>query len=239
MKRYEILLFDADNTLFDFSLAERTAFRTAACAESLPYSDALYRNYSSVNDGLWKRLEQGEIPIDFLKLERFRILLSLLGEEDDEKAVRLRDTYESALAEQDFLIEGAEPLCRELAPDYRLYLITNGISRIQRRRFSKSAVAPYFSGIFVSEELGAQKPSRAYFDRVFSAIGNPDKSSVLVIGDSLTSDCDGAIAYGLDICRYNPARLSDEGRAITYTVTELNQLAQILNAGGSNDGSCI
>jgi FMN phosphatase YigB (HAD superfamily) len=61
----------------------------------------------------------------------------------------------------------------------------------------------------------------------------------LVIGDSLTSDCDGAIAYGLDICRYNPARLSDEGRAITYTVTELNQLAQILNAGGSNDGSCI
>ena len=235
MKRYEILLFDADNTLFDFSLAERIAFGETAEDAGIPSTDAVYERYSAINDSLWKALERRETTLEELKTERFRRLLCELGCPDDAetaaRARRMRERYIESLSHQACLVDGAEELCRDLAREYPLYLVTNGISRIQRSRFDASALKPYFSGIFVSEELGEQKPSPAYFDAVFAAIGNPERDKVLMIGDSLTSDCDGAIAYGIDICRYNPKNEPDGGRPITYTVTKLSEIRDILCEG--------
>lgn len=232
MKKYEYLLFDADNTLFDFTKAEYLAFRVTAEGGGLPFSEELYREYSAINDRLWKKLEKKEVTLEFLKTERFRLLLLSLGHADDAetlaKAAGLRDCYMKSLGEQTCLIEGAEEVCRELSQRYTMYLVTNGIGKIQRARFHASALKPYFKDIFISEEIGAAKPSPAYFDAVFSAIGQPDKEKCLMIGDSLTSDCDGAIAYGLDICRYNPNEESDKGRKITYTVKKLSELTALL-----------
>ena len=237
MKDYKILLFDADNTLFDFSRGEENAFRETAAAGGFAFTEPLYLAYSRINDSLWKRLERREIGLDFLKLERFRLLLVSMGEPEGgetlEKAAFLRDAYIEALAEQAVLIPGAYELCRDLAPRYEMYIVTNGISCIQHRRFAKSGLAPFFRGMFVSEEIGVQKPERGYFDAVFASLGNPPKEEVLVIGDSLTSDVDGALAYGLDICRYNPGGKPDEGRKITYTVTKLSGLKDILSGGRS------
>ena len=230
--RYDILLFDADNTLFDFSLAERNAFRETAERVGLPLTEELFRAYSEINAGLWKRLEEGGIGIEELKIERFRRLLLLTGRPDDgetlSEAAVLRDVYMEALSLQTCLVDGAEDVCRRLARDYALYIITNGISMIQRGRFGRSVLKPYFRGMFVSEEIGVQKPRREYFDAVFSALGNPPKERVLVIGDSLTSDCDGAIAYGLDICRFDPKNEGDGGRTLTYTVHTLSGIPDLL-----------
>lgn len=232
MKKYEYLLFDADNTLFDFNMAEFLAFRTVTESEELPYSDQLYREYSAINDNLWKKLEKGTITLEQLKIERFRILLMMIGYPDSKKttakAAQLRDIYMDSLADQSCLIEGAAEVCRELSTRYQMYIITNGIGRIQRKRLANSELKPYFKDIFISEELGAVKPSSDYFDAVFEKIGNPAHEKCLVIGDSLTSDCDGAISYGLDICRYNPKELPDNGREITYTVKKLSELTSIL-----------
>lgn len=232
MKKYEYLLFDADNTLFDFNMAEFLAFRETAESGELPYSEELYREYSMINDSLWKKLEVGAITLEHLKLERFRMLLISLGypenEQTTEIAEKLRDTYMRSLSEQTCLIEGATEVCRELSKHYRMFIITNGIGMIQRSRLENSELKPYFEDIFVSEELGAAKPSQAYFDAVFARIGYPVKEKCLVIGDSLTSDCDGAIMYNLDICRYNPNGLPDNGREITYTVKKLSELTAIL-----------
>ena len=234
MRRYEILLFDADNALFDFTRAEELAFRVTAEAGGLDYSDALYRRYSEINDSLWKKLERRETDLESLKLERFRLLLEECAPDTDDfpkRAAFLRDTYIEALGDQSCLVDGAEELCRALAGRYRMFIVTNGISRIQRRRFAASTIAPYFEGMFVSEEIGAQKPSPAYFDAVFAALSHPEKSSVLVIGDPLTSDCDGAIAYGLDICRFDPKGEGDGGRALTYTVRKLSEIRDLLDGG--------
>ena len=237
MARYRILLFDADNTLFDFDRCEEEAFLLTVRTEGLTGGEALYKRYSSINADLWKRYERGEIGLDFLKIERFRLLLLSAGRENEdvlsEKAAHLRDVYAEALANQAFLIPDAEELCRALCRDYALYIVTNGISRIQRGRFAKSGLEPYFRGMFVSEEIGAKKPEKRYFDAVFEALGEPEKAEVLVIGDSLTSDADGALGYGVDFCRYNPAGLSDEGRAVTYTVKKLSEVKDILNGGTS------
>ncbi|MBQ4354195.1 MAG: YjjG family noncanonical pyrimidine nucleotidase [Clostridia bacterium] len=232
MRKYEYLLFDADNTLFDFTKAEYLAFRKTAESGGLPFSEQLYSQYSAINDALWKKLEKKEITLESLKLERFRQLLLTLDEPDNaemtEKACFLRDTYIQSLGEQTCLIEGAEEISKELSERYTMYLVTNGIGRIQRARFGASALKPYFKDIFISEEIGAAKPSPAYFDAVFQAIGNPPKEKCLMIGDSLTSDCDGAIQYGIDICRYNPNGEDDKGRKLTYTVKKLSELTAIL-----------
>ena len=235
MARYRILLFDADNTLFDFDRCEEEAFLLTARACGIPSGGELYARYSAINAGLWKQFERGEIGLESLKTERFRLLLRSIGDENGltEKAVRLRDVYTEALAGQAFLIPGAAEVCRELSRAYDLYIVTNGISKIQRNRFAKSGLAPFFRGMFVSEEIGAKKPERRYFDAVFEALGGPPKSEVLVIGDSLTSDADGALGYGLDFCRYNPDGKPDEGRVITYTVKKLSEVKDILNGGAS------
>lgn len=232
MKKYEYLLFDADNTLLDFTMAEYLAFRYTAESEGLAFSEELYSAYSVINDGLWKKLEKNETTLEKLKLERFRLLLLSIGyvenEETMAKADRLRDCYTESLGEQTCLIDGAEEVCKELSKRYTMVLVTNGIAKIQHSRIDNSAIKPYFKDVFISEEIGAAKPSPAYFDAVFAALGMPPKEKCLVIGDSLTSDCDGAIGYGLDICRYNPKGESDKGRQITYTVSKLSELTELL-----------
>ena len=233
MKRYEYLLFDADNTLFDFSLAEYISFGETCRVGNLPYSEELYRTYSAINDSLWKRIEKKEITLEFLKTERFRLLLVQMGWTDDadtfKKAQELRDTYIATLGQQTCTVEGAEELCQTLAGRYKMYLITNGIGRIQRSRFGKSAIGKYFDGMFISEEMGTAKPETAYFDHVLREIGSPAKEKCLVIGDSLSSDCDGAIASGLDICWYNPKNADAKNRKLTYTVTKLSDIIHLLD----------
>lgn len=232
MKKYEYLLFDADNTLLDFTEAERRAFRFTCEKCGLHYSEELQDTYSRINKSLWEKLELGGITLTNLKLERFRLLLIHCdgGETDDTvaRAELMRDTYTGALAEQGCLIDGAEELCANLSKKYKMYLVTNGIAKIQRSRLSLTPLLQYFSGVFISEEIGYAKPSTEYFDHVLSTIGDADRSKYLVIGDSLTSDCDGAIASGLDICFYNPKNSPNNGRELTYNIRELSELYDIL-----------
>ncbi len=231
-KNYQYLLFDADNTLFDFTKAEYLAFRDTCSACNVRYSEELYAQYSAINDRLWKLFEKGGIKLEVLKIERFRELLVTNGYADDaltvEKAVEMRDSYMDNLANQTGLIDGAEDICRKLAEKYDMYIITNGVSRIQRSRFNKSILTPYFRDLFISEEIGAGKPSAEYYDHVLRTIGCAEKQAYLAIGDSLTSDCAGAVAYGLDICYYNPANKPAGNLNLTYTIQKLSELETIL-----------
>lgn len=232
MKQYQYLLFDADNTLFDFTKAEYLSFRDTCSACNIRYSEELYERYSVINDRLWKLLEQGGIKLDSLKTERFRKLLLADGWEDNdaalEKALEMRDSYIEHLANQTCLIDGAEEICRKLAKHYELYIVTNGISRIQRSRFAKSVLRPYFRDLFISEEIGAGKPSPEYYDHVLRTIGCNRKQAYLAIGDSLTSDCAGAVNYGLDIVYYNPDGKPGNGLPLTHIIQNLSELEKIL-----------
>ncbi len=142
---YRYLLFDADNTLFDFNKAEYLSFRDMCSACNVRYSEELYEQYSAINDRLWKLLEQKEISLETLKIERFRQLLTANGYAETDaaaKAPEMRDCYMERLGQQTVLIDGAEEICRKLSANYELYIVTNGISRIQRSRFAKSVLKP-------------------------------------------------------------------------------------------------
>lgn len=225
--KYGIILFDADGTLFDFKKCESSALRLALAELSLPNGDLYIERYSEINELMWKRLERGEIEKSRLAVERFEVFLNELSLEGD--AARLSELYKTRLAEQTYLIEGAESVLAQLSADHRLFIITNGIKTVQEGRMSRSPIKKYFEDVFISEEIGYEKPRREFFDKVASRISDFNADNAIVIGDSLTSDIQGGINAGIDTCWYNPqGKSKPEGMDITYTVGDLWEILPIV-----------
>ena len=229
-KRYRYLLFDLDNTLFDFDRAEKTAFCAAFSAYGLVLDDGIYDTYHQINDALWKKLERGEIERDRLKSLRFEMLLAELHVPNaDLLSEKLSRTYFELLGEQNFLLPGAVDVCRELHETYRLVIITNGSAQVQKGRYFGSPLEPYFEKIFISEWIGAAKPSPAFFDHVMHALGDPPKDECCVIGDSLSSDIAGAENAGIDAIWLDRSGKSDtQGHAVTHILRDIRELPAYL-----------
>ncbi|MEM7333303.1 MAG: YjjG family noncanonical pyrimidine nucleotidase [Chloroflexota bacterium] len=224
---YQWLLFDADNTLFDFSLAEEKAFQATFAAQNLPFSDKTFQQYKQINKIVWEQFEQGLLTPDEVKVTRFERLFEALHIEQDSK--RFSTAYTDQLSLRDDLLDGVEALLATLAPTYKMGLITNGLKKVQRSRLARSSIQSYFDPVIISEEVGSKKPETKIFDVAFTAMGNPAKASVLIIGDSLSSDILGGINYGIDTCWYNPSRKPNSDRLpLTYEIQSLDQLPQLL-----------
>lgn len=225
--KYEILLFDADHTLFDFNKSEYFALKAALDFYSLPSGDDVIERYSVINVKYWKMLERGEIDKQSLMLARFVEFAKEYGFED--KAEALSDLYMKNLATESHLFEGALELVAELSKKYRLFIITNGVKSTQDGRFGISPITKYFEKIFISELIGAEKPSKVFFDAVEHGIEGYCREKALVIGDSLSSDIKGAINSGIDCIWFNPSmKDAPKGWNITYTVRSFNEILEIL-----------
>ena len=224
---YPYLLFDADNTLFDFDQAERNAHLLLCRAHGLAFSEEGYQLYHKCNADLWRDFDRGLCTKEYLLVERFRRYLAITGERADPEALN-RD-HLRALGEGAMLLPGAEELCRVLSRDHRLYLLTNAVASVQKTRFANSAIAPYFQGVFISEEVGVGKPDPAYFDYVFHAVPGLARDNALVIGDSLTSDIQGANNAGLPCCWFNPkGQPRPQDLRIDYEIRALEELYAIV-----------
>ena len=224
---YPYLLFDADNTLFDFDQAERNAHLLLCRAHGLAFSEEGYQLYHKCNADLWRDFDRGLCTKEYLLVERFRRYLAITGERADPEALN-RD-HLRALGEGAMLLPGAEELCRVLSRDHRFYLLTNAVASAQKTRFANSAIAPYFQGVFISEEVGVGKPDPAYFDYVFHAVPGLARDNALVIGDSLTSDIQGANNAGLPCCWFNPkGQPRPQGLRIDYEIRALEELYAIV-----------
>ncbi|MDR0616582.1 MAG: YjjG family noncanonical pyrimidine nucleotidase [Synergistaceae bacterium] len=229
--RYQTILFDADGTLFDYDKAERSALAQALFKSGITFTEERHEKYRSINSAKWKQLERGEITKDELQISRFAEFFDTIGINEVDAAV-FNGNYLDFLADCPQLIDGAEDVCRVLSRDRTLAIITNGIERVQLRRFGKSEINQYIKNIFVSEKIGYSKPAVPYFDYVLGAMGltgKEDKKNVLVVGDSLTSDIQGGINSGIDACYYNPADAkNDSGIMPSYEIRSLEQLLDIV-----------
>ncbi len=227
MKKYTWLLFDADETLLDFKLAEAQAIKATFEAFGLPTDAEVIETYSKINDNLWKMLERGEVTKDRLKVLRFEEFCEHYGFAP--MGCELAEAYVGNLSLQTALIDGAEEVCRELSGRYKMYIVTNGIYSVQRARFGRSAIKDYFEKCYISDEIGCEKPSRGFFDAVAADIPDFDISRALVIGDSLTSDIKGGIEYGIDTCWLNRSgKPAPEGMNITYIIKDIRDVLEIL-----------
>lgn len=224
---YRIALFDADNTLLDFTRSEHEAICACLSARGLSTDADTVGLYSRVNDSHWKRLEQGLTTRDRLKVERFADFFKAIGYSGS--PTLMAEDYMAALSRQRFLIDGALELVQALHGHCHLYVITNGIASVQRSRFGQGPLAPYFDASFISEEMGCAKPELTFFSQVAARIPDFDPREALVIGDSLTSDMEGGIRAGLDTCWYNPTgKPAPLGMPISYTVSSLGEILPIL-----------
>lgn len=236
---YDLVLLDADGTLFDFDAASEAAFR-AACADTgiagaVPSVDSLFARYREINHAIWAELERGEIDKETLKAERFRRLFAAVSVDADPGAFSSR--FLGFLSEGAQLIPGAEDFVRSLASaGVRAAIVTNGISSVQRGRFARSPFVPLIPDLLISEELGAEKPAAAFFSEAFRRLGRPEseKAGVVVVGDSWSADVAGAIGFGLDAVWFNPAGKPVPRADAGSPVVDARTYTAVLNALGIN-----
>lgn len=231
MKKYKYLLWDLDDTILDFKVAEKNAIR--ALFEKFGFgecSDDMIQQYSNINVRYWQMLERGEMSKPDILVGRFKEFFSLMNL-DISKAEDFNAAYQLALGDTLAYHDNALDILNEQKGHYTLVAITNGTKDAQDKKLSRSGLDKVFDYIFISEVVGAEKPSVSFFNHVIKEVGIEDLSQALIIGDSLTSDIRGGNNIGIDTCWYNfKGATNDQGVHITYEINNLSEITEILNS---------
>jgi 2-haloacid dehalogenase len=227
-KKYELILFDLDGTLFDYNRAEDYALKKSMEYFGINSNFNYYlEKYRKINREVWKEFERGQISLDELKLKRFKILFDELGIKQHIKS--FSDKYLHYISKSSFVTEDAEEIISSLYGNYKLALVTNGIYTAQYERLKSSPLKDFFDIFVVSEKIGVAKPNPDFFSYVFKIAEHSDKNTALIIGDSLSSDIKGGADFGIDTCWFNPEKIRNEGDIIpTYEIEKLPQIKDIL-----------
>lgn len=223
------ILWDVDGTLLDFEAAQRTAIRTLFSEFNLgPCSDAMLTRYNEINNAFWERLERNELTKPQILIGRFEQFFSEYGI-DTAIAVPFNDRYQLCLGDTIVYRDDCLKLIDALKGKVKQYVVSNGTVVAQTKKLGRSGIGKRMDGVFLSEQLGVEKPNPAFFDKVFEAIRCNDPSEVLIVGDSLTSDMQGGMNAGIKTCWYNPeSRSLPQNCQIDYVIKDLNDLLPLL-----------
>ena len=221
----EFLFLDLDDTILDFHRAERVALSKTLIHFGIDPTEHVLNRYHLINKSCWERLEKGELTRDQVLVERYRLLFLELGLACDPEAVTA--LYTEYLAIGHWFMPGAEEAVKRLREKYRLFLVSNGTACVQHGRLTSAGLYPMFEKVFVSQEVGYNKPAIEYFDRVFAAIPGFDREKAIIVGDSLTSDILGGIRAGIRTCWVNPDHKTGDIKA-DHEIEALSQLEALL-----------
>lgn len=226
--KYKLLIFDADETLFDFRKSEQKALEITMIEFGANYDESYHLPiYKEVNNRIWKEFEEGVLTQQKLKTERFERYFSTLDVKYDVE--QFSKAYIRNLGEGAYLFEDSVELVKTLSKTHKLMILTNGLSDVQNRRIEKSGIKSYFDRIVISEEVGVAKPSKVIFEHATKGLHDIDKSEMLMIGDGMRSDILGGINFGIDTCWYNPTNSSNKEKfSPTYEVAELMQIIELV-----------
>jgi len=227
-KKYDVFLFDADNTLYDYDKAESHALRTMFDYCGFAYDESKRARYRTINSQTWRDYEDGKISKADLQTIRFERFFEEIGVKHNTADFNTR--YLAELGRGTYLIDGAMEICKEIVSQGKqIYIVTNGILATQESRIKHSLIKEYISDFFVSEFVGYQKPDTQYFEYVFSHIPNLPKEKILIIGDSLTADIVGGHNAGIDSCWFNEHRqTNDTNIQPTYEINKLSELSKFV-----------
>ena len=224
---YDWLLFDADNTLWDFDAAEASALERTLLARDIAWSTEVLGTYQLINRAAWDEYERGLLPKEQLRDLRFKRLMEHYRLEHPAEALSL--DYRGYLAASTHMVPGAQQVLDTVRGTYRLGLITNGLTEVQRPRLANTGLEPYFEFITISDEIGVAKPQAAFFEHAYTAMGRPDKSRVLVIGDNPNADIRGALDFGFAACWLRrPGAANRKPFGEQYRIRQLPELLGLL-----------
>ena len=224
----EFLFLDLDDTILDFKKAEYIAIGKTFEAMGLEPTEEIRHRYHEINQYHWKQLELGKLTRDQVLVQRFERLFEEFGIQVD--GVKVARTYEKNLSIGYYFLPGAEEAVMELHKDYRLFLASNGTASVQKGRMTSANLYRWFETVFVSQEIGHNKPSVEYFDACFARIPGFDKEKCLMVGDSLSSDIQGGINAGIKTCWVNPDHKSSGDVHPDYEIEALADLPRLLKS---------
>ena len=224
---FEFLFLDLDDTILDFQKAEHIALSKTLEHFGLEPTEAVLQRYHLINKAHWEALERKELTRDQVLLGRFQVLLGEMGiTAEPEKVAK---AYENNLSIGHYFLPGAEEALVRLSKKYKLYLASNGTAKVQAGRLASAGIRPFFQEVFISQELGANKPDRAYFEKCFARIPGFDRNKAMIVGDSLTSDILGGQNAGIATCWVNPRHLPRRADIrVDYEIEALSQLESLL-----------
>lgn len=222
----EFLFLDLDDTILDFQKAERIALAKSIREFGLEPTEAVLARYHEINKWHWEQLELGKLTRDQVKQDRFTALFRELGEPGD--AAACAKTYEKNLAIGHYFLPGAEEALEQLHGKYRLFLASNGTASVQKGRMTSANLYRFFEQVFVSQEVGFNKPSLEYFQVCFARIPGFCPERAMMVGDSLTSDILGGIRAGIPTVWVNPQHKPSGDIRPDYEIEGLSQLPRLL-----------
>jgi len=227
MKKYKTILFDIDDTLFDFDADQEIAFKNAMKEIGHICTDKMYEDYNIINLGIWEKLNEGKIQLNELFIKRFEIFFDKYGIKQDEK--EFNKILTKMFQKTGTPIKGVREVLESLKDKYELVITSNGPKEQQYDRLENADFSKYFSSIFISEEMGYNKPDKRYFEIVFENIENKEKSQILIIGDSISSDITGGKIAGIDTCWYNSKNKENiTDIKPTYEIKRIEELLEII-----------
>ncbi|MCR4726693.1 MAG: YjjG family noncanonical pyrimidine nucleotidase [Clostridia bacterium] len=221
------ILLDIDETILDFKACEKKALAAALKDYGVFATDEMLSSYSLINDKMWKKLERKEITRERLRIERFAEFFSLYDISADPE--RFADSYMTHLSQTGVFIKGARNVLKQLRRKFNLYAVTNGYIQTQRGRIEAAGLNKFFKDVFISEEIGNVKPEVAFFVKATAKIPNFDKSTCVLVGDSLTSDIKGGVAFGIRtiwISGGNPR--PPEAAKPDFTIRKITELPELI-----------
>ena len=228
------LLLDLDDTILDFGKSEKECFEAMLRTVGLTPTDEIASLYSRINLNQWKMLERGETTREKLRLDRFRLLFRELGENVEPQ--RAADLYCGLLAKSCHPIPGAMETLRSLKGRYGLYLASNGFREIQRGRIAASGLDELMDDVFISQDVGVDKPAPEYFDACFARIPDFRREETAIVGDSLTSDILGGNRAGITAIWLNPTgKERDKGGVPDHIIRDIRELPALLEKIAKED----
>lgn len=223
----KIILLDLDNTIIDFNECARRSIMGIFEDLGFPYNDTVFDTFLEENVKIWKRLELGEIDKAYLRANRWKIILEKLGMDYDGTIIEER--FENGVALGAYPVDGAYELLDYLYDKYDLYVVSNGLKFVQESRVKIGKYDKYFKALFLSEDIGIQKPDVRFFDYCYEKLGFPQKNELILIGDSLSADIKGGNCFGIDTIWFNKNGEKNTTDIIpTYTVNKLKEIESIL-----------
>ena len=229
MNKYKVLLFDLDDTILSFEKGEDYAIAKLLEYFGIDAKEENKKLYSDINKSYWKKLEKDEVERDYILKARFNDLFNILKPTKNEESLdNANDLYFDFLTSVVYILDGAVESIQKLKEKYQIYLITNGVKRVQDKRLALApSVKALFDKIFISEEVGFTKPQKGFMDKILSDCSFK-KEEMLIIGDSLSSDMLLGINNGVDTCWFNPKGKNSDMN-LTYIVSGYEEILKILN----------
>lgn len=224
---FEFLFLDLDDTILDFQKAEHVALSKTLRGFGLEPTEIVLKRYNLINKAHWEALERKELTREQVLVGRFQVLFEEMG--ITVEPVQVARAYEDNLSIGHWFLPGAEEAVEALSKKYKLYLASNGTAKVQAGRLKSANISRFFEEVFVSQELGANKPSLEYFEKCFARIPGFEKSKAIIVGDSLTSDILGGQNAGIATCWVNPHhKAGREDIRVDYEIEALSQLEDLL-----------